>query len=310
MSRYLLNNDFDVEYPEGKKFAIVLTHDVDDVYVKLQHVFSSPLNCIRYGNYRGIIPILKGKINKKKSPYINFQNIINLEEKYNAKSTFYFLVNPQDTLGYKYYTFDLKNEIIKILDRGCEIGYHTGYEVYNNIKGIIKEKKILEELTGNAIIGARNHFLRFKTPDSWNVLAKAGFQYDSSFHYNDMVGFRNGMCHPFYPFDLNKNSIIKILEIPIVVSDIAFRSFMKINAVESWKYIKQLIDVTEKNKGVLTVLWHTWTFSYPVSIAGWFGKEWTCLYEKILKYAIEKNAWLTNCKELWSYTTKEGLFRK
>ena len=85
---------------------------------------------------------------------------------------------------------------------------------------------------GKSIIGARNHVLRFKTPDSWVMLAKAGFKYDTTFHYHDMVGFRNGMCHPFYPFDLNKNNTIEILEIPLIVSDIALRSFMKINTLE------------------------------------------------------------------------------
>jgi hypothetical protein len=84
---------------------------------------------------------------------------------------------------------------------------------------------------------------------------------------------------------------------------------MRIDVSKSWQYIKQIIDAVEKNKGVLSVLWHNWTFSLPVSIAGWFGKDWTILFEKILKYASEKNAWLTNCKELYEYNRKEGILK-
>ncbi len=247
--------------------------------------------------------------NKKKSPYINFKGIIKLEKRYNAISSFYILVNHNDELGYKYHVKDLEHEIGKIIDEGCEIGYHTGHHIYDNINEIVKEKKKLEQIIGEPVIGTRNHVLKFKTPDSWEILAKAGFKYDTSFHYHDMIGFRNGMCHPFQPFNLNKNKSIDIIEIPLIVSDIGFRSFMKINVSESWQYIKQIIDAVEKNKGVLTVLWHNWTFSLPVSIAGWFGKDWTILFEKILKYASEKNAWLTNCKELYEYNRNEGILK-
>lgn len=309
ISEYLLSKGFSAEYPEQKKFAVVLTHDIDDVYVKLGHIFSAIPNCFRYGNFKGFKSLISGKINKKKSPYINFQQIIDIEEKYNAKSSFYFLVSPDSDFGNNYYAKDLEPIIKKIIDRDCEIGYHTRYHIYDNVEEIKKEKKTLETITGKKIIGVRNHHLRFKTPDSWNVLANAGFSYDSTFHYNDMVGFRNGMCHPYYPFDLNKHKKIEILEIPLVVSDIAFRSFMKTNVSESWDYIKRLIDVVEKNNGVMTILWHSWTYSLPISVAGWFGREWTELYQKILKYCSEKNAWITDCEELYKYDKKEGVLK-
>jgi len=310
VSKHLLENGFHAKYPDDKNFSVVLTHDVDDAYVKLRHILSSFPNCILNKNIGGIGSLIKGKLNKNKSPYLNFQKIIDLEQKYNAKSTFYFLVDPHDSLGYKYYASDLENEIRNIIDKDCEIAYHTRYNIYDKPKEIIKEKTILEKITGKKIIGVRNHILKFKTPNSWDDLAKSGFLYDSSFHYHDMVGFRNGMCHPFYPYDLNQDKKIKILEIPIVVSDIAFRSFMKIDAVESWKHIKQLIDVTEKNNGVLTILWHNWTFSYPVSISGWFSKDWTKLYEKILKYSSEKNAWITNCEDVYNYNEEVGILQQ
>jgi hypothetical protein len=112
------------------------------------------------------------------------------------------------------------------------------------------------------------------------------------------------MCHPFRPFNLNSNKEIDIIELPLCIIDLALFSFMKKNAMESWELIKRSIDTTQKLGGVLTILWHNWTFSYPVSFAGLFGKEWTRLYEKILKYCYNKNAWLTNGREITDFLNK------
>ncbi|MCD6467512.1 MAG: polysaccharide deacetylase family protein [Methanomicrobia archaeon] len=309
VSEYLIGKGFYVEYPEQKKFAIVLTHDIDDIYVRTRHILLSFFNFFRYGNTHGFLPLIKGWIDKSKSPYLNFKKIIQLEKKYNAVSSFYFLAE-DNVSGFTYNVEDIEDEIGQIIDEGCEIGYHTGYYAYDDLNKIIEEKRRLEGITNRKIIGVRNHALRFKTPESWEILSKAGFKYDTSYHYHDMVGFRNGMCHPFYPFNLTKKRRIDILEIPLIVSDIALRSFMKIEPYKSWKIIKYLIDIVEKNRGVLTILWHNWTFSLPVSCAAWFGKEWTKLYEKILDYGTRKNAWLTNCRKLWEFEKKVGILKR
>ena len=114
------------------------------------------------------------------------------------------------------------------------------------------------------------------------------------------------MCHPFKPFNIITKKQIEIIEIPLCISDVALFSFMKRNALQSWTFIKNLIDITEMFSGVLTILWHNWTFSYPASFAGLFGKEWTRLYEKILKYGFSKKAWLTNGKSISDVFLKKG----
>jgi hypothetical protein len=116
-----------------------------------------------------------------------------------------------------------------------------------------------------------------------------------------MIGFRNGMCHPFQPFNLKTNKKVNILEIPLNIQDMTFLMYLKSDAKNSWNLIKNLIDKTEQMGGVLTILWHNWTFCLPASLGGIFNKEWTKLYEKILKYCYGKNAWLTNCKEIYNY---------
>lgn len=301
ISHYLQQKNFTIEYPDNKKFVLLLTHDVDDIYITPRHMSFYFYYFLINKDPGVFLNLYKGIVNKQQTNYKSFNQIISIEQRYDALSTFYFLCSPHDIFGEKYTLDEVKNEIGNIIDKGCEIGYHTGYDIYNNVNEIIKEKNMMEQFIGKKVSGARNHVLRFDTPDSWECLSKAGFKYDSSFGYHDMIGFRNGICHPFQPFNLDTGEPINILEIPLNVQDWALKYEMKKSCAEAWQYIKELIDIAEKYNGVLNLLWHTWTYAFPVSLGGIFSKEWTYLYEKIIKYAYEKKAWITNCHELTEY---------
>jgi hypothetical protein len=123
-------------------------------------------------------------------------------------------------------------------------------------------------------------------------LAKAGFKYDTTFGYNDMVGFRNGICHPFKPFNLNSNKEIDILEIPLIIMDGALFNSVK-SFGEAWEIANRLINTVEKYNGVITLVWHNNNFNCA------FRTNGVKFYEKILKYCYDKNAWMTSGEEIW-----------
>ena len=301
VSKFLVENGLETDYPENKKFAVCLTHDVDEIYPPLSHTLLSSLYYMKNLNFNGLKDQLFWKIKGKEySPYWNFKEIMNLEEKYGAKSTFYFLATDKDIRRFRYNIEDLENELVSIVDRDWEVGLHGGYYAYNNLEEMETEKKRLEKVLGKEVIGYRNHYLRFKVPDTWEMLAKAGFKYDTTFGYEDTVGFRNGMCHPFKPFNLNGNREVDILEIPLIVMDGAL--FSSVNSFEgAWRTTKRLIDTVEKYNGVLTLLWHSNVFNCP------YREKWSKMYEKILKYCYEKNAWMTSGEELWKHYRKGKL---
>ncbi|CAG0951522.1 MAG: polysaccharide deacetylase family protein [Candidatus Methanoperedens sp.] len=296
VSKFLIDNGLEIEYPENKKFSVCLTHDVDEIYPPLSHTFLSSLYCIKNLNFTE----LKNQVfwknrGKEFSPYRNFKEIMNLEEKYNAKSSFYFIVTDRDIRRFRYNIEDLQNELGYIVDNGWEVGLHGGYYAYNSLDNIINEKKKLEKVLGKKVIGYRNHYLRFKIPDTWKLLKEAGFKYDTTFGYNKGVGFRNGMCHPFHPFDLVNNQEIDITEIPLNIMDSALYNY---NIKDAWDNIKKIIDIGEKYNGVVTILWHNAAFNCT------FRRDWFMLYKKILNYCYEKNAWLTSGNEILDWWSK------
>jgi peptidoglycan/xylan/chitin deacetylase (PgdA/CDA1 family) len=293
-SQYLVDHGFSFNYPEDKRFAVCLTHDIDCLYISKDCIFDVLKNL---GNQKGARRNLAMRmpfylINQKSNPIWNFNMIIDLENEYNAKSTFFFLAAEKD-LGRdtNYRVEDLHDEMRDILSEGWSVGLHCGYHSYDKLEEITKEKLRLEKVLGGKVAGCRNHYLRFKVPDTWELLSRAGFKYDATFGYADFAGFRNGMCHPFRPFNLKTEKLIDIWEIPLIAMDGTLFDYMSLDEGGAWQITRQLIDAVEKLGGVMTILWHN-TYMLGKNIK---------FYRKILDYCQEKNAWMTSCDDLYNW---------
>jgi len=283
VSKYLIKHGYKVEYPDEKPFAVCLTHDIDQVYTPLFPKAVSAMQHLRRGLLSEFTYSL-ARMRSKKIPLWNFNDILAIEEYYDAKSSFYFMAENAGDEGYTYRIEDCVSVLGDIIDHGCEVGLHGGHTCYLSSEEMKSKKKRLEKILNKKVIGYRNHFLRFKVPETWEYLHEAGFLYDTTFGYADHIGFRNGMCHPYKPFNLKKGKSIEILEIPLIIMDRTLQRNMNLDTGRAWDLSKKIIESVEKYNGVLTLLWHNNDFS---------GDQ-RKLYEKILKYCVEKNAWMTN----------------
>lgn len=298
VSKFLIKNGLKVEYPEGKKFAVCLTHDIDVVNFSKSGLVYGAARSLMQGQIRNSLKMPFCNIYKKWNPWWNFKDIMALEEKYGAKSSFYFMALEKGDLDFNYNIEDLEAELGNISDNGWEVGLHGGHEAYDNLDQIKEMKKRLESILGKEVIGYRNHYLRFKTPDTWDILSKAGFKYDATFGYNDCSGFRNGMCHPFKPFNLNTRKEIEILEIPLTIMDCTlFNDYMRLDFKKAWELTKQLIDTVENYNGVITILWHN-TYMQGNNLR---------FYEQILKYC-HKTACITSGEEIHNWWNKNDRY--
>lgn len=299
VSKFLTENGFEVEYPDNKEFAVCLTHDVDEIYPPFKHCFYASLYSLKTFDLTKLSSFLfwKYKANHH-SPYKNFQEIIQLEEKYQAKSSFYFLTTNEDIRRYRYDIEELESELGMIIDHGFEVGLHGGYYAFNDYNQIKWEKEKLEKMINRKVIGYRNHYMRFKVPDTWEILASLNMQYDTTYGFSDSVGFRNGMCHPYRPYNLLSDREINIIEIPLIIMDDAL-SRMSFSPGYHWNIIKGLIDTTKLYNGVLTLLWHNDSLSFCP-----FRKDLLKMYEKILHYCNKEGALMTSAEEIWNIYAK------
>jgi peptidoglycan/xylan/chitin deacetylase (PgdA/CDA1 family) len=294
ISNFLIQNGLNPEYPEGKKFAVCLTHDIDFVCTGMLNTATKTLKALKNGHFVEASMLPFSRINKKWSPLWNFGLIMELEEKYGAKSTFYFLTLDSGNEDFTFSIEELDGELGHILDDGWEVGLHGGHEAYNNPTEIKRKKQKLEKVLKKEVIGYRNHYLRFKTPETWELLAEAGFSYDSTFGYHDCAGFRNGMCHPFSPYNLNKGKEIDILEIPLNIMDTTLFSQMHLDFEQAWNLTEKLILTVERQRGVLTILWHN----------TYMQGDYLEFYIKILQYCAQKGAWMASAAQIFNWWKK------
>jgi peptidoglycan/xylan/chitin deacetylase (PgdA/CDA1 family) len=292
VSTYLIQHGYECTYPDEKPFAVCLTHDIDDVYTSIINKAYSAIRHLKRGSLSEFTHTIV-QMRSQKLPLWNFDDILKLEEQFGAKSSFYFMAENSGEQDYTYRIEDCETVVGNIVDRGFEVGLHGGHTSYLSSKELKFKKLRLEKVLNKKVIGYRNHYLRFKVPETWEYLHEAGFLYDSTFGYADHIGFRNGMCHPFEPFNLKTGKKIEILEIPLIIMDRTVEH-MNFDAGKAWEMLKKLIDIIEQNNGIMTLLWHN------NDLIGDKRK----LYEKILEYCTGKNAWMTSGKEILNWVNQ------
>ena len=282
VSDYLVRNGFTIEYPEGSPFCICLTHDIDQVYSKCgARLFESIRHMAGGRGMSAVREIIN--LHSPKTPWWNFSNIQELEETYGARSTFFFKVQNENERDFSYHIADLEQEIQDLISSGWEVGFHGCFEDYTSVDKIREKREAIERIAKAKILGHRGHYLNFKVPDTWEILSSVGFTYDTTLGYADCVGFRNGMCHPFHPYNLRTEKIMDILEMPLIIMDFSLFEYMRLDEARAWQLILRLLDKVEKYQGVATILWHNTYMNGPYGM----------IYEKILRYGEERGAWMT-----------------
>ena len=306
------------QWPEDKSFAVCLTHDVDEVS---SHSLKQSLRAFRapFGGLNSTINKLKRLFNLGykafqackngfgKDPLHCYDRWLTIEEKAGARSTFFFWPGWNNITKHHHTdsTYQLHDQvqfdgqgctvfemIQEISRRGWEIGLHPSWYSYNDIDELKRQKESLENALGYPIESVRQHFLHYDIRHTPRAHSEAGIKYDSSLGFSDNVGFRFGTCYPWRLYDLNAKEELPILEIPLIIQDVAMlhpTKGMRIDASMAMSYVIQIAKEVEKVGGVLTLSWH------PNEIIN--QNSWD-LYKKVLDHLEEKQPWMTSVKEI------------
>ena len=315
---YLQNGGQKPGWPDGKPFAVCLTHDVDAVsaYSLRQSLRSRSSQFLNDGSalqkIKSVIGVgmdlaSAGIHIQRKDPLHCYERWLKAEKECGAKSTFFFwpglsavIKRHHTDCTYELYdpvAFDNQKctvaEMIREIDRrGWEIGLHPSWYSYNDVDELKRQKEALERALDHEIVSIRQHYLHYDIRVTPAVHAAAGFKYDSTLGFNDNIGFRFGTCYPWHLYDLKAEKELPIMEIPLIIQDGAMLNpakGMRLDEKTAFQYVTQIAEAVEKVGGVLTLLWH------PNHI---IKSDWWNLYLRALKYLKEKNAWLGSVREV------------
>jgi len=302
VSKYISDKGLKPVYPDNKNFAVVLSHDIDLLYINksksqaIKNVAKSVLkndDTLLRNSFKSII-------HKTIFPEYQISNILDLEKKHKAKSTFFFLALDNKNSSFNYEIGEQKDVLKEIIESGNEIALHGSYEAYSNIDLINREKTRLENAAEKEVVGYRNHNLNFDIRTTFSLLEKANFKYDATFGLADRAGFRNGMCHPFNPFDLPSGTFYKLVSMPLHVMDVSLFKYMNLNFKQAFDLFQIISKKVKDTNGVLSFLWHN---NYMVG-------EMKEFYEECLSFLEAEGAYFDTHQNILKLYQEQGLFEK
>ncbi len=201
------------------------------------------------------------------NPYYNIPKIMNIEEKYGVKSTFFFRTMYEDG-NYQDYEEDIKT----LHKDGWEIGLHSDPTSVDDIEKIRAEKQKLESISGTKIFGNRVHYLNFNKnlPEKLESLE---FVYDSS---------TRNTKNQIDKFEMGYSQIGNLIEYPVTIMDAYLFTYMQILEDQIVPTFQRTLDYSrnlENDFGVVTVLWHD-------NVLKMIGGR---MYEKIVEFLSSQN---------------------
>jgi hypothetical protein len=287
--------------PWGHPYMVALTHDVDVTSVRECRpvtVGYAAFRCITHGEICAGVRLALSRIGIGNDPWVLFGRWKTFEDQLGVRSTFFFVPKNND-MGmrahpYRACGYDIKEkqDVMHDLMQG---GWETGVHGIDNWADAKRGKEELAEFgIEGKTPGNRTHWLLFDK-NSWKTLDEAGYSYDTTFGYNDDVGFRAGTTQVYRP-----RGVQNLLELPLHIQDLGlFGKFcwaptdsgwiktpcLHLDEPAAYAYCNRIFDYARKYGGAVTVLWHYENLTPP--------RDWSGLYADLVKRAKADGAWVT-----------------
>ena len=178
-------------------------------------------------------------------------------------ANYFFLLGPygQYDKNTSIHAEGFKTIIQSVQSAGHIVGIHPSYASYLNQAEVLKQKQILESVIGKKVLHSRQHFLRFKLPESYRLLLSIGIQHEHSMGYSKTAGFRAATAQQFYWFDLENNQITDLCVHPFAAMDVAYKQHQKLSAEASIQASSEWIKICKTLQIPFTFVFHNESLS-------------------------------------------------
>jgi hypothetical protein len=264
----------------------LLTFDIDIAYAFKARPFLRQAGAIlkdfssfNFQNFNRRLAVLTGKL---KDPFDVYDYLEELAYHTEIPLLFFFHVRSGGKYDRSVHTEH--KDFVKLVKRISEFaitGIHPSYSGGQDVKAIIQEKRILEEITGKEIIHSRQHFLKLRMPQTARALSEAGILYDFSMGYAETPGWRAGTCKPFRLYDLEKDEIMPLTTYPLAIMDGTLGEYLALSPEEALKTTEEIMTVARHHGGVFIPLWHNETISNTGKWTGWKAQVFEPMIESL-----------------------------
>ncbi len=246
-------------WPDGKRWAAALTHDVDVVTGWPAFTALRLVELLRKGELRRagrVIAAALGAIGGDPA-WQGMANVLSAERQAGVVSTWFLLCGTPTwstwragDLTYSPESLVVKRLLDALAAAGHEVGLHGSFATYDNAEMFAEQRRRLSAL-GAKPAGVRQHYLRMAPGATQTAMRAAGFSYNATFGFPDRNGFRLGVA------DVVPSREEGLDEVPLVWMDRALSKYRGIEDPNAWvDDALELAATAREVNGLWVGLWH------------------------------------------------------
>lgn len=261
----IFKKELKMKFPllEFKKenFSSVVTYDIDVAYKfkgrsLVRNLGAAILDIIgfRGQNFKERIQTL---FFSKRDPWDIYDELKNIISKNQLSSVFFFLLADKSEHDRNlHFQNPEMDKLINSIKTFSQIGIHPSFHSSEISDKIVNEKERLEKLSGEKITKSRQHYLKFKLPDTYNALLASEISEDYSMGFPEMPGFRAGISKPFYFYDLKNEKATSLKIVPLTCMDATFVYYLEKSPEKSLAEILILLKEVKNINGTFVSIFH------------------------------------------------------
>ncbi|MEP6514320.1 MAG: polysaccharide deacetylase family protein [Parafilimonas sp.] len=265
-------------------FSFLSTYDIDIAYAYKHHSLIQTaggyLKDLITGKWNQLAHPSNVFLGSKKDPFDIYEWLHELNDKYNLKPVYFFLV-AETRKGYDKnlspHTEGIKN-LIRQHAAKYAIGIHPSWQSNTDEKILQHEIELLDEITNSKIENSRQHYIKLKFPETYRALIKQGIKNDYSMGYGSINGFRASYCLPYQWFDLKKNEQTGLMIHPFCYMDANSFFEQHYSAQQAAEELQHYYDIVKKVNGKLITIFHN---HFLTEQSQWL--PWRRMYEDFLR---------------------------
>lgn len=266
---------FDTRVPAPQRsYRFVNTIDLDNGFKYLGRPLWRSLGSMARDVFRGAWSELPARlfvlVGQRPDPFDIYDELRQRLSEGAARTVFFVLTAPRGPMDHAVpVEYSAYSERLRALATWAEVGLHPSYNSSEDPRLTATEKERLSSLLGKSVSLSRQHFLRFKLPDTYRELEKNGIGEEHSMGTHEQLGFRAGTCTPFPWFDVLDDRATGLIVHPFAVMDNTLRHKLQLTPDQAVAAAAVLIEQVKAVEGTFTGLWHESFLSRSAEDAPW-----------------------------------------
>jgi len=309
-------------WPDGRPFAVCVTHDVDliaEAVTLRQAARSARTSLLDAGGSRRerLVRLARPGVRAARAlagglsaapAAETLELCVELERERGVTASYFFTVYV-GARGHRYdcvYDFGddcrFRGERMPVADvvrtlhgEGFDVGLHGSYNSAVVPGLLAHERESLERILGAPVTTTRQHFVHWDVRVTPRLQEAAGLLADSTLGFNRNVGARTGTSLPFHWYDVEADRRLDLVEVPLLLQDGALLrpDALELDPELASGVVREAIERAARTGGLLTVVFH------PNNLA---DERHLRLFRLLLDEALGRGAWfcsLRDVDELW-----------